>query len=177
MALLNYLPELNTEVLRLRRMQAADVTALSDIRSNHKVNKYISRPDRMSAEEALAFIHLKNEGIENGQWYYWAICFMNDPQMIGAICLWNFSEDSLTAELGYELHPDHHGKGIMSDAVSLVIDFSRQINCLILEAFTHYANKASIQLLLKHGFVQDPERSDASHKHNRIYIKDLKCGF
>ena len=47
-------------------------------------------------------------------------------KLIGTNCLFNFTNDNLNAEIGYELLPDFQGKGIMQEATSKVIDFGIQ---------------------------------------------------
>ena len=80
--------------------------------------------------------------------------------MIGTICFWNLSADRRSAELGFELHPDHQGKGYMDEAMKEVIGFAFRSGFTCLDAYTHKDNLASTKLLLKHGFVHDEKRKD-----------------
>ena len=90
-----------------------------------------------------------------GQWFYWAICLTETDQLIGTICLWNFSEDRSRAEIGYELLPAFQGKGIMQEAVEAILAFGfEKLSLHGIEAIPTSDNKASIRLLEKNHFVK-----------------------
>ncbi len=77
-------------------------------------------------------------------------------QNIGSICYWNFDFEKKTAEIGYELLPQFHGKGFMEEALSKIIDFGfNELNLQSIEAFTDVNNKPSIKVLEKYNFVQN----------------------
>jgi ribosomal-protein-alanine N-acetyltransferase len=72
--------------------------------------------------------------------------------------LWNFSTQGGKAEIGYELLPQFHGKGIMQEAFSKVIEFgleNLQLNSI--EAWTVQQNINSIRLLERNHFKRDFE--------------------
>ncbi|MCP6379763.1 GNAT family N-acetyltransferase, partial [Klebsiella pneumoniae] len=73
--------------------------------------------------DARYFIDAINEGIASKDWLYWAMILKGTQQLIGTICLWHFSNDKTTAEIGYELHPDFQGKGLMNEAIQTIIDY------------------------------------------------------
>jgi ribosomal-protein-alanine N-acetyltransferase len=50
-----------------------------------------------------------------------ALC--TNSSLIGTIGFWRVDASSYTAEIGYELHSDHWGKGIMSEALAAVVKF------------------------------------------------------
>lgn len=60
--------------------------------------------------DALQFILTIKERTQNNQTFYWGISLKDQQNLIGTICLWNFSEDRKEAEVGYELLPDYHRK-------------------------------------------------------------------
>ncbi len=112
------------------------------------------------------------------------------PHFIGTICLFNYrdveskqlrqelkeSEDTLSvlplreAEIGYELHPDWQGKGLMREALEwLVQQATTRRGFDYLCAYTHVENGASIALLERLGFSLQAERLDASNENNRVY--------
>ena len=69
--------------------------------------------------------------------------------MIGTISLWKFSEDKKTAEVGYDLNPVFHNKGIMTEALNCVLKYGfTQLQLDKIEAYTHKENQASRKLLL-----------------------------
>lgn len=151
-------PKLEKDKLFLRKLSLDDAEEIFSLRSNDEVNKYIDRTKTISIDEAAAFINKVNIGVANNNWFYWAVCFKDNPKLIGTICLWNFNEKENKAEVGYELHPAYHGKGIASEALSKIIEFGFDVVQLNkIEAYTHKDNSASTNLLEKFGFVRDPQ--------------------
>jgi len=152
-------PELQSIRLKLRSLEDKDLTTLYALRSNEQVNRYLDRPPARSVEDVQAFISKIRDGIAGNQSFYWAIALKDQPGLIGAICIRNLSIDRQTAELGYELHPDHQGKGYMQEAITLVIRFAfERIGLSVLEAYTHKDNSASTKLLLKNGFELETKK-------------------
>lgn len=162
---------LTTERLTLRQLQNSDDIAISSLRSDDSVNKYIDRPKQTSEAEAKAFIKRINEGIKQNKWIYRAICLKDSQELIGTICVWKFSEDKLTAELGYELNPTFQGQGLMNEAVNCIIQFSFEtLGIKTLEACVHKGNTKSAQVLVKNNFKLDGNRKDKENKNNLIFI-------
>jgi len=75
---------------------------------------------------------------------------------VGTITLWQFSIEENSAELGYELQPQFQGKGIMQEAVKLIISYAfNNMRFKKLYAWTHRKNTASLKLLEKNNFTRD----------------------
>lgn len=167
----NTFPILATKRLSLRQLKTTDGQAVFKIRSNEIVYKYIAKETQKTIKEAQAFIKKTNKGIANEAFLYWAITLKETQKLVGTICLWNFSKDKLIAEVGYELLPAYHKKGIMNEALSKVLEFGfGTLNLNSIEAFTHRKNKASKTLLIRHHFKFDKNRTDKGFPDNIIYI-------
>lgn len=168
-----HFPVLYTERLMLRALKKSDWKEILFLRSSPQVNAFIQRPvNRQTNTKAQAFEFIDRiNGINNTlEWFYWCINLKGNPKTIGTICLWNFTATSSTAELGYDLHPDFQQKGIMSEALTAVVNFGfTQLNKNQIEAFTHKDNLASIQLLNRHGFIESKSRKDDGNAYNRIF--------
>ena len=166
-------PEFKTERLLLRQVQDSDCGAILFLRSDPTVNKFIERPEfRQTKNEAdaLNFIREIEEEQENDESVSWGITLHGNPEIIGTICLWNFSTDQKTAEVGYNLMPPFYRKGIMSEAIKLVIDYGfKQLNLEKIEAYTHFKNENSTKLLEKTGFHLIPDRKDEDDANNLIF--------
>ena len=161
---------LGSDRLLLRELEDSDVARIFALRSDPRVNRYINRQTPTNIGEAEAFIEKIKKG-GTGESYYWAITLKEDPELIGTICIWNVSADGKTAELGYELSPSMQGRGIMNEAIGMVIDFAFSEGLTRLEAFTHRENSASTKLLLKHRFVLDEGRKDDDNPNIIIYYR------
>ena len=146
-------PVLRTERLILRQLVSSDDKEIFALRSGNNINKYLNRKPSKSIDDARDFIRTINENIQRNNSIYWAITLNGTDKLIGTICLFNFCDDDLKAELGYELLPDFQQKGIMQEATSKVIDFAIQhIGLHSLEAYTHSENQRSTRLLEKLNF-------------------------
>src|SRR5207249_3737224 len=126
-----------------RQLASSDVNEIFALRSDPNVNKYLDREPGKSIDDAKTFIQTINENTQRNDSIYWAITLSNTDKLIGTICLFDFSDDNLKAEIGYELLPDFQGKGIMQEAISKVIDFGIQhIGLNSIEAYTHSKNQS-----------------------------------
>ena len=154
------LDKLETPRLILRKLVIADAAQLVLLRSDERVNRYLDRPVSTTYEEALQFVNK----ILTGSSYYWAINLKNDPKLIGTVCLWNLDRENSVVEIGYELLPGFHGKGLMMEVLSEVIAY----NSTVLQFETiigtlHIENIPSIKLLEKNNFIRDKTREDRFH--------------
>jgi len=166
----NNLPEIQTERLLLTRLQNSDWKMISFLRSDKDVNEFVKRPSAETKEEAIEFIQKINTGIDNRNLYYWKITERNKNEMIGSICLWNFSKDLKTAEIGYDLNPNYQGKGIMNESLKDVMEFGfRKLNLDFIEAYTHKLNTSSTKLLERNGFNLVKDKKDEHNADNIIY--------
>jgi ribosomal-protein-alanine N-acetyltransferase len=157
-------PELNTERLLLRKIQWSDQNLLFKIHTDIINRKYIATPPPQDIQDTRKFITKILNGMEKDEWVYWVISLKNKVDLIGTICLWGFSEDKYTAELGYELLPEYQRKGLMSEAYKSIEEFAfSNINLEALEAYTHVKNSASSRLLEKFNYTLNQKKS---HYHN-----------
>lgn len=159
-----------TERLILRTLTEQDSQDIFEIRSNPEINKFLQRNPPKNSFEALEFILNIKRNSANNEIVFWGISLQNNPKLIGTICLWKFSEDRKTAELGYELLPEYQGKGMMSEAVNFVLKFGfKDLNLDKIEAFTNRNNSDSIKLLQNLKFIFDKDRRDEKFPENLIF--------
>ena len=153
-------------------MTLEDYEDLYKIRFHPEVLKHIKRDIVKDKLEMKTFISERLEAVKNNNLCFWGISKINNPKLIGTICLWNFNESKTVAEVGYELHPEFHGKGLMSEAMKTVLNFGfSTLNIKSIEAFTSKHNKSSKSLLNKFGFSLEPNRKDEGFPNNIIYTK------
>ena len=166
-------PKIKTERLLLRKMEELDFDEILFLRSNETVNKFIERPENKKTKnktDAIKFINEINEAIEKNKSISWGITYKTDREIIGTICLWNFSKKNKTAEVGYDLNPEFQGLGIMSEALNSIIDFGfNNLKLYTIDAFTHKENKNSKKLLKKKEFVFIESRKDLENDSNIIF--------
>jgi ribosomal-protein-alanine N-acetyltransferase len=151
-------PQLTTERLLLRQLVLEDADEIFLLRSDPVVNKHLNRPKAVSIDDATAFIERINTYVVNNQSVFWGISFKDKNKLIGTICLWNFSEEENKAEVGYELLPQYHGRGIMQEAFSKVMEYAFQtLHLSSIEAWTVLQNENSVKILERNGFKRNAE--------------------
>ncbi len=162
--------KLETERLQLKEINESHVEDILKIRSNKVINRFVQRNSPKNNYDALQFILTIKERTKNNKTYYWGISVKGQPNLIGTICLWNFSDDRKVAEVGYELLPEYHRKGIMSEALVAVVDFAfQELHLGEIVAITHQDNENSKNLLLKNHFVLEEGRKDEGFPENLVF--------
>ncbi|MBO9204212.1 MULTISPECIES: GNAT family N-acetyltransferase [Niastella] len=151
-------PILTTERLTLRRPDINDEQEIFALRSDSEINKYLDRAISNTIDDARNFINKVNENTDKNDSLYWAITLRNKNILIGTTCLFSFSDENDTCEIGYELLTNFQGQGIMREAIEKVIEYSfNTINVQKIEAYSHRDNKRSIKLLEKCSFKDSNE--------------------
>lgn len=156
-------PILTTERLTLRQLSIDDKQDIFDLRSDTDINKYLDRKPSKTIEDAINFIKKINDNIKNNDSIYWVISLTGRKKMVGTICLFDFSNEKNSCEIGYELMTKFQGQGIMREAIKEVIDYAFQaLKFQKIIAFTHNENLNSTKLLTKFNFLT----SEAADKEN-----------
>src|SRR5262245_23363447 len=96
-------PVLTTERLVLRQLLESDIEEIFRLRSDPGINKYLNRRPSKTHADALNFIIAVNENIAINKNLYWAITKVDSQKLIGTICLFEFSDEHNSCEIGYEL--------------------------------------------------------------------------
>lgn len=166
---------LKSKRLTLRSLSQNDWALISYLRTNPDVNKYVQRSSAPTKEKAYAFISKIENGIQNNKLQFWVIVIESTQDSIGTICLWNYSDDMKSVELGYELNPKYQGKGYMTESLNLVITYAFDtMKFQTVEAYTHVDNKKSTSLLEKNNFVSNQFKKDEDNENNIVYELKVK---
>jgi ribosomal-protein-alanine N-acetyltransferase len=149
-------PVLETSRLLLRQLKETDADEIFFLRTDARVLQYLDRPAAKLKVEAEAYIEMINGQIANAEAVLWGITMKPDDRLIGSICFWHFERENFRAETGYVLHPDHHGKGIMKEAMNSILEYGfNTMNLHSVTANVNPQNAASIRLLKSTGFEQE----------------------
>jgi [ribosomal protein S5]-alanine N-acetyltransferase len=150
-------PVLETEHLILKAVTHLDAPAFLDMRSNKNVMQYIPRPIMQTLDEAKIFIENCIENIAANEYIHWGIYYKTNPSdMLGTIGFYRTQKEHYRSEIGYSLREQYFAKGIMQEAIKVVINYgfdSMQLHTI--EAVIDPANNASEKLLIKNGFVKE----------------------
>ena len=156
-------PILVTARLVLRQLVMEDEQEIFTLRSDRDINKYLDRQLSVTIDDARNFINKVNENTNKNNSVYWAITLANTNTLVGTVCLFDFSIEKATCEIGYELLTNFQGQGIMKEAVEKVIDYAfHTINVQKIKAFLHRDNNSSINLLEKLSFKRSNELDDTN---------------
>ena len=146
-------PFLTTENYSLRNLMPADEQEIFALRSSDEINKYLDRPKAHTLDDARNFITKIINGIAKNEAIFWVVTPKGGTKFLGSICLWKISREDATAEIGYELLPENHGKGIMQEVIPRVIQFGvEEMKLETIEAELSPRNLKSIRLLEKNNF-------------------------
>jgi len=156
-------PILSTERLTLRQLAINDDQEIFKLRYDKEINKYLNREPSISNEDARIFIKNINDNIDKNIALYWAICLREKNMLVGTICLYNFSEEGFSCEIGFELLQDFQRQGIMKEAAEKVIDYTFNIlQVQRIDANLHKDNQSSIKMLEKLSFLNS-NKNDEIH--------------
>ena len=148
-------PTLQTSRLTLRAMSLDDLDDLFRVRTDPQVLRYLGA-DADTREQVQKRIEVVLEGVREGKSIRWAITDRQSGAFLGSGGFWRWDQRHRRAEVGYDLAPEHWGKGLMTEAVGAMIRFGFDVMRLhTVEANIDPLNEASRRVLLKLGFKQE----------------------
>ena len=147
-------PQRYTERLLLSALQTTDAPLIYELHTNAAVQQYINREQPKDEKISLAFIEKIMEGVQKGRWFYWALRPKAAPeQLMGTICLWQFSDDRSSAEIGFDLLPQYQRQGFMQEALQDIIQFTAEaLRLKTIVGIVNADNQPCIQLLTRNNF-------------------------
>src|SRR5262245_64926287 len=117
-------PLIKTARLMMRPFAIDDADNLHRLWVDPGVRKFLWDDQVIPRETAIAVVESSIEGCVNHSFGCWAICFKNDPELIGFGGLRHFTEDggvTSEVEILYGVSPEHGGKGIATEAAHAVL--------------------------------------------------------
>jgi ribosomal-protein-alanine N-acetyltransferase len=117
------------------------------------VTRFSNWPDAPSMAQSERYMRWMSTLHASGKGCAWIIEDRHSGTLAGAIRYNRFEKKWRCGEIGYELHPDFWGKGLMTEAVAVVVACGHQSFRLNrIEAWTLPGNAASDRVLAKTGF-------------------------
>ena len=145
-------PVIETKRLLLRKVLMDDADDVFVLRTNEDAMKYIKKPKLITVDDAKELIKKMNEPDR----IQWGITLPADNKIIGTIGYHKIDKDNYRAEVGYMLHPNHWNTGIMSEAITIVINHGfNKMQLHSIEAIINPDNDVSRKLLKKFGFIKE----------------------
>lgn len=143
-------PVLQTERLILRKFTKSDLAAYFDIMSDEEANTYLPWFTARTMEEAAALLH-KNclDAYREPSAYRYAICLKEDNVPIG-YCGVSGTESH---DIGYGLRTDFWHRGIITEAVSAMVERIKSAGYPYITATHDVNNPRSGQVMKKLGMT------------------------
>ncbi|KOP84162.1 GNAT family N-acetyltransferase [Cytobacillus solani] len=147
-------PLLETDRLLLREIRLSDAPNMYSYFSKDEVTEYYDLESFTSEKQAEDLIHRFHQRYSERKQIRWAITLKDNDQLIGTCGFHAIEEEHYKAEIGYELHPNFWGQGIMTEVITAVIHYGFN-NMLLnrIEAFYDPRNGSSGRVLEKNGFI------------------------
>jgi ribosomal-protein-alanine N-acetyltransferase len=122
------------------------------LRTNEDAMKYIKKPKLKSVDGAVELIKVMN----NPDRIQWGITVKKENKIIGIIGYHRIEKEHYRAEIGYMLHPQYWNTGLMSEAITKVIDFGfDEMKLHSIEAIIDPGNVVSRKILQKFNFIKE----------------------
>ncbi|MEH2180963.1 GNAT family N-acetyltransferase [Nostoc sp.] len=145
-------PQLETDRLLLRETTLQDAEAIFAVFSDPSVTQFHDLDTFTSIKQAIAVIGRRAKRFEEGEGIRWGIIHKQDNVLIGS-CGFTWNPQEHSAEVGYELASTFWRQGIMTEAVSTILQFGFQkMGLRFVVAQVMLENIASKKLLEKLGF-------------------------
>ena len=148
------IPTIETPRLIMRGMKVSDTEDMYAYACREDVTRYLTwepHPDMKHTKEYLTYI---GQRYRTGDFYDWAVVCKADNHMIGTCGFTKFDFASDSAEIGYVINPDYHGKGYGTEAVEAVLRFGfEELHLHRMEARFIKENTPSLRLMERVGMT------------------------
>jgi len=146
-------PKLETNSLLLRRIISGDANALFEILSDPEVSEFYDENAFVDISQASDQIADWENGFADNRCIRWGIIRKDKDDLIGSCGYYGFHTWNNRASIGYELERISWRQGIMTEALSAIIDFGfSRLELNRIDAVVMPENTASINMLEKLGF-------------------------
>ncbi len=150
-------PRLETERLVLRLIVMADREAIYTLYNDEAVMQYRGTDLFAARTQADSLIRGFEEARQQKTGLRWALVFKGkEEELLGTAGLNKIDWRHFRGEIGYELSPAHWNKGLMTEALRAITNYSfKNLGLHTLEANIAPANLASERVLQKLQFVKE----------------------
>lgn len=150
--------KIETPRLIIRLAKESDLIDLLDLHSRDDVNQYLPYTTWTSWHDAVEWFGRVQQRRSEQQAQQYSIDIKNrtTTEFVGSCIVFNFDQKERSAEFGYVLHPNHWGKGLMLEAMTMFTqELQRKIGLRSLKASVESPNLSSLKLLSTLGFAHD----------------------
>ncbi len=149
-------PDIDAGDFLLTALKSHHAPALFELRTNSAAMQYINRVKPHSIDEVLSMIDCMQDEFQLHRTSVWAIVQKEDGRLAGTIGYYRMLPEHFRGEIGYMLHPDFWGKGIMQKLIDIVIKHGfEKMELHSIEARINPENLNSRKILERSGFVSE----------------------
>ena len=162
---------IETDRLILRQFTMDDAPAMyRNWASDDAVTKHLTWPTHASVEVSKMVLSDWTASYAKDDYYQWAIVLKeNGPEPIGSISAVHIHEKIDGAVMGYCMGRSHWGKGIMTEALTALIDFFfTEVGVNRIEADHDPNNPASGRVMEKSGMIYEGTLRQAGRSNQGI---------
>ena len=162
------LPVIETERLILRKAVMRDAADIHRYAQDKEVARHVLWEAHKSMADTRAYVRYLLYQYRNGLPGSWVIVLKETNRVMGTIGYMSYSADNATVEVGYSLAREAWGKGLMTEALTAVVDESfRSLQLHRIEAMHFSDNPASGRVMEKCGMTHE------GHMRERICCKGV----
>ena len=150
------MPDLSTERLLLRRMTMKDAQDVFEYSCDPEVARHVLWSAQKHISEAKDYIRYMTKRYRDDLPSSWGIIDKASGRLVGTIGYMAFSEENASVEVGYSLARWLWGKGLMTEALRAVIDYTFDaMDVNRIEAQHEIDNPSSGRVMEKCGMVKE----------------------
>lgn len=169
-----YMPVLETERLRLRKLTMRDAQDIYDYSRDPQVAKHVLWDAHRSIGESRAYLRYMLRKYRMNEPASWGIELKETGKIIGTIGYMWIQSDNAAAEVGYSLSRAHWGRGLMTEALRAVIEYAfDSLHLNRVEAIHEIDNPASGAVMRKCGMQYEGRLRQKLFNKGRFVDVDL----
>ena len=158
-------PTLDTPRLTLREVVESDAERLLQIHGDGEHMRWFGSDPIRDLDGAKKLVGLfaswRKEPVSGARW---AMELKDRPGLIGTCGLFRWNRNWKSCVVGYEIAPEHQGRGYAKEALESAIAWGfREMQLNRIEAQVHTDNARSLALLAKLGFLQKGHQREAGY--------------
>nr|WP_205169953.1 GNAT family protein [Bacillus pakistanensis] len=170
---------IETNHFNLRELRLEDATALFPIISDEGTMKFITPHPVKTLKEMKSTVNKMIEGCKSKQEVVWVIEDKTTKKVVGVFRFHKWNQWHKKAEIGVVIRNEYQNQGVMKEILPKMLYhgfMKMNLNRIVGDIFE--GNKASMKLLINHGFHKDGQLRetdfDGSEYHDTIVYSLLK---
>ena len=150
------MPEIETSRLLLRRMNMKDAQDIFEYSRDPEVARHVLWTAQKHISEAKEYIRYMNRRYRDDLPSSWGIVDKDSGRLVGTIGYMAYSEENASVEVGYSLAHELWGKGLMTEALRAVINYTfDEMDINRIEAQHELDNASSGRVMEKCGMTKE----------------------